>query len=243
MITMKEFLSRTSSSLNQLINLKLFSERQPKVLLFDSATAASDIAFMLDGVWDGCNGVVMPNLDSVAINTAANLVGALWCNQGDSTTLLIRLTTDELLRRYATGERNFTNANLRGAVLIKQYLSQSNLSYAKLNWANLSEANLSGVDLTGADLSYVNLSGANLNYTNLNRTNLRGANLSAASLRGANFNKAFLSEVIFRQADLREANFSLADLRGANFDEASLDDVNLTGAKITQGQFPPDEIL
>jgi hypothetical protein len=95
---------RFSFALNQLTAMKLLSGRRADVLLFDSATAASDIAFMLGGQWDGCNSIVLPSSDKVAVNTAANLVGASWCNQGDSTALLARLSTDELLRRYAAGE-------------------------------------------------------------------------------------------------------------------------------------------
>src|SRR5919199_1841667 len=134
MITMKDFLrKRYSSALNQLIGLKLLSGRKPDVLLFNSVAAASEMAFMLGAEWDGCNGVVMPECDEVAVNTSASLVGASWCYQGDSTAVLVRLMTDELLRRYAAGERNFANANLRCAFLSEQNLSQSNLSSVKLN--------------------------------------------------------------------------------------------------------------
>jgi uncharacterized protein YjbI with pentapeptide repeats len=227
---------RFSLALNQLTGMKLLSGRRTDVLLFDSAAAASDIAFMLGGQWDGCNGIVMPSSDKVAVNTAANLVGASWCHQGDSTALLATLSTDELLRRYAAGDRNFANANLRCAVLCEQNLSQCHLSYVKLNLANLSRANLSGVDLTSADLSDASLSGANLSQASLYRTLLTRANLSEANLRGANLFKASLNDANLTQADLTGASLSFADLRGAILDEASLSGANLTGAKLTQGQ-------
>ena len=236
---MKDFLRRTHSlALNQLIGMKLLSRHKPDVLLFDSAVAASDIAFMLGAEWDGCNGVVMPNRDKVAVNTAANLVGASWCQQGDSTALLTRLTTDELLRRYAIGDRNFANANLRCALLCEQNLSQCNLTYVKLNFADLSGITLIGADLTAADLSDANLSRANLSHTSMYRTNLTRANLSEVNLRGANLSKASLRDACLRQADLTGANLSFADLRGADVDEACLSGANLTGAKLTQGQLP-----
>ena len=44
-----------------------------------------------------------------------------------------RVTTDEILRPYAMGERNFVNANLRCAVLASAKLSEINLSYAQCN--------------------------------------------------------------------------------------------------------------
>lgn len=234
---MKDFLQkRFLFALNQLMSIKLLSGRRPDVLLFDSATTASDIAFMLGGEWDGCNGIVLTSSDKVAVNTAANLVGASWCYQGDSTALLARLSTDELLRRYTAGERNFANANLKCAVLVEQNLSQSNLSYVKLNLANLSRANLSGVDLTSAQLSDAVLSGANLSQASLHRVLLTRANLSQANLREANLFKASLNDACLLGADLTGANLSFADLRGAELDEASLSGANLTGAKLTQGQ-------
>lgn len=229
---------RFSLALNQLTGMKLLSGRRTDVLLFDSSAAASDIAFMLGGQWDGCNGIVMPSSDKVAVNTAANLVGASWCHQGDSTALLARLSTDELLRRYAAGERNFANANLRCVVLVEQNLSQCNLSNVKFNLANLSRANLSGVDLTSADLSDASLSEANLSQASLYRTLLTRANISQANLRGANLFKASLNDANLTQADLTGANLSFADLRGAILEEAILSGANLTGAKLTQGQLP-----
>ena len=206
------------------------------VLLFDECAAAKEVAFMLDGQWDGCNGVSLAKCDEVAINTAASLMGAKWCYGGASLAFLIRLTADDLLKRYAAGERNFINANLRCAMLNARNLSEINLSWAKLSWANLSGANLSGANLMVADLSEANLSGANLSQTSLARTNLTRANLNLANLRGADLSKACLSEANLTQADLRGANLSLADLRGANLDQASLSGACLTGAKMTESR-------
>ncbi|HAA30081.1 MAG TPA: pentapeptide repeat-containing protein [Cyanobacteria bacterium UBA8553] len=236
---MKDFLRRKHSlALNQLIGMKLVSAPKPDVILFDSLNAASDIAFMLGGEWDGCNAVVMANQDEVAVNTVAKLVGTSWCHQGDSTALLACLRTDELLRLYTAGSRNFANANLRCAVLSGLNLSQSNLSNIKLNWANLNEINLSGADLSSADLSDASVSGANLSQTNLHRTLLIRANLSEANLKGANLSKACLNDACLCNADLTGANLSFADLRGAILDEACLSGADLTGAKLTQGQLP-----
>jgi uncharacterized protein YjbI with pentapeptide repeats len=236
-IIMKNLLQkRFCLALNQLTGMKLLSGRRADVLLFDTAAAASDVAFMLGGYWDGCNSVVLPSSDKVAVNTAANLVGASWCYQGDSIALLTRLSTNQLLRRYAAGERNFANANLRCAVLVEQSLCQTNLSYAKLNFANLSGINLTGADLTSADLSDASLSGANLSQASLYRSFLIRANLSEANLRGANLFKASLNDACLRRADLTGANLSFADLRGAILDEATLSEANLAGAKLTQGQ-------
>jgi uncharacterized protein YjbI with pentapeptide repeats len=204
------------------------------VLLFDSIAAASEIALMLNGQWDGCNGLIIAKCDEVAVNTATKLLQATWCYQGASKAVLDRVTTDEILRRYLIGERNFINANLRCAVLASMKLSEINLSYAKLSWADLSQANLSKADLTAADLSQANLGGANLISAYLMRTNLKGANLQQASLRGANLSSANLSEVNLTDADLTGANLALADLRGANFHLCNLSGANLRGTKLIE---------
>ena len=211
------------------------------ILLFDSSQAAEDIAFMLGGQWDGCNSVMLHKCDQVAVNTAASLLRSEWCYQGASLALLLRLTANELLKRYAAGERNFVNANLRCALLSAQNLSEANLSWSKLSWANLSEADLSTADLTSADLSEASLVKANLRQTRLVGTNLTKANLSMADLRGADLSKACLSETDLTQADLRGANLSLADLRGASLDLVSLSGASLKGAKLLAHQI--DETL
>ena len=92
---------------------------------------------------------------------------------------------ENILKKYAAGERMFCKANLR--------------------WANLSGANLSGADLNGAYLSGANLSGADL----------READLSGADLNGAYLRGAYLSGANLRGADLRWANLSGANLSGA----------------------------
>lgn len=234
--SMKNLLrSNLSEIFNRFTNSKNSSNQTPGILLFDSITTAQDIAFMLGGEWDECNGVTIPEYDEVAINTATKLSGASWCKIGAKNAVLIRLLEHELIKRYATGERNFSNANLRCATLSDCTLSEVNFSCVKLNEANLTDTNFSGADLTAADLSEANLSRVDLSKTSLMRANMTKANLSFADLRGANLSKANLSEACFYQADLRGANLSLADLRGADLSEAQLLRANLTDAKLTLG--------
>jgi uncharacterized protein YjbI with pentapeptide repeats len=205
---MKDLLRKFSFLKNSFTGLNSWSG-ETKYILFDSSEAAMDIAFMLGGEWDRCNGVVMHKSDQVAVDTAANLVGAKWCYTGASLAVLTRLAVDQLQRRYAAGERNFYNANLRCALLSELNLSGVKLAWSKLSLANLSKANLSGADLTAADLSEVNLSGADLS-------------------------KACLNEANLSQADLRRANLSLADLRRANISQTNLSGANLRGAKLNK---------
>ena len=157
--------------------------KENQTLLFDSCYAAEDVAFMLGGKWDKCNGVVISVVDEIAIATAAKIVDARWCYTGKSSTLLPRLSVDVLKQRYALGERHFINANLRGADLSNLNLSQVNLGWASLQGANLSGANLRNADLTQADLTDANLS----------ETDLTGANLKRAILSETQLNRAKVS--------------------------------------------------
>ncbi len=104
------------------------------------------------------------------------------------------MDADELLKRYAAGDRDFTGANL---------------ARAKLIGANLVGVNLWGADLSGANLAKAKLWGANLCGANLVRANLTRANLSGANLVEANL----------RQAKLRYTKLYSANLSGACYDE------------------------
>ena len=204
-------------------SIALMNWLQPKpetVLLCDSVAAASDMAFMLGGEWDGCNSLVLPKCDKVAIEAAASLLETSWCYQNAGEAVLIRLGVEELLRRYAVGDRYFINANLRCAQLSNICLENIDLSYAKLNLANLSGTNLSKANLTLAEMRSANLSGSNLSRSRLVRANLAGANLSDANLRGADLSNADLSNTWLTGADLRGANLGKVDLRKTCLDGA-----------------------
>jgi uncharacterized protein YjbI with pentapeptide repeats len=194
--------------------------KQETVLLCDSIAAASDMAFMLKGDWDGCNSLVLSKCDKVAIEAAASLLETSWCYQNTCEPVLIRLEVNELLRRYAVGDRYFINANLRCAQLSEVCLENIDLSYAKLNLANLSGTNLNKANLAAAQMQSANLSGSNLHKSQLVRANLAGANLSNANLRGANLTNVDLSNADLTNADLRGATLGKVDLKKACLDGA-----------------------
>ena len=196
-----------------------FNRRPPKpILLFDSVEKANDVAFMLKGEWDGCNGVILDSWDEVAVNTAASLLQTSWCYQGDSKAVIDILKPTVLIERYVQGERIFINANLRCANLEGADLSEINLSIAKLDMANFSKANLTKASFTGASAIEINLKGANLSQAQLIRANLKNANLENADLKAAN-----LSHVC-----LEGANLSGTDLRGALLQYTNFTNCNLT---------------
>jgi len=100
---------------------------------------------------------------------------------------------EELLARYARGERYFEQASLRHAILSYQALGNVNLCRADLTDAYLDHAALDGVDLSGA--SCVN----------------------------ANFSKATLYQCCFAHADLRGATWYMTSIRHVSFFAAQLD--------------------
>ena len=89
---------------------------------------------------------------------------------------------EELLARYAAGERAFA-----GARLSKAYLQGAQLSGADLSGANFSDANLEDADLRDAILQGANLQRTALRDVNLENADLtKTAGLLPAQLGGAN---------------------------------------------------------
>lgn len=105
-----------------------------------------------------------------------------------------KMSADELLKRYAAGERDFRGVNLSDEILIWADLSGANLRGANLRGANLNWANLSGVDLRAADLSEADLAWANLNNADLRGANLNNAGFSGADLHGADWSGAIMPD-------------------------------------------------
>jgi len=159
---------------------------------------------------------------------------------------------EELLKKYANGERDFTGIVLCEVNLNRANLPQANFSRAILSLTNLSGANMSEVDLSQAKLnvarlSSTNLAGAKLNGAILNvanmiradlsnaelidatliRTELIRADMSYANLKGANLTEADLREATLQQALLELADLSGARLRGSNLKFANLENANL----------------
>src|SRR5437660_10442607 len=91
-------------------------------------------------------------------------------------------TAEELLARYAAGERAFA-----GARLSKAYLQGAQLSGADFSEANFSDANLEEADLRDAILQGANLQRTVLRDVNLENVDLTKANgLLPSQLGGAN---------------------------------------------------------
>ncbi|KAF3890232.1 MULTISPECIES: pentapeptide repeat-containing protein [Nostocales] len=124
----------------------------------------------------------------------------------------MRINAEELLRRYATGERDFADIKFSARLLDGEDLREINLS-----GADLIRVDLSGTNLRNANLSGARLICANLTAANLEGANLFGADLSGADCIGTNFRDADLSETILSGTD-----FTGADLYGVEMDNDSL---------------------
>src|SRR5919199_227148 len=169
------------------------------------------------------------------------------------------MTVEELLKKYAAGERNFAGINLTEANLSGVNLSGANLKGANLSVANLSGANLSKTNLTGAKLNIARLSGAHLGGANLTdadlnvaylvrvdlkratltgakliRAELSGADLSGADLRGTELRQANLTQAVLSGADLSGVNLRWAILSGCNLRWADLSEAKLSGADLSR---------
>ncbi len=102
-----------------------------------------------------------------------------------------QLSQEELLERYARGERDFSKfeiylsqykSNSPKKIRIKNNLSNINLSNATFNKITIN-CNLNNANFAGSNLSNVHI-GCNANFTN---ANLNNTDLSNAKIRSANF--------------------------------------------------------
>ena len=85
---------------------------------------------------------------------------------------MVRISADDLLRRYRTGERDFRHVDLTGADLQSQELPGLVLCGADLTRTDLQYAVLTGADLSGAELHGTYLSHADLTHAKLVRDNM-----------------------------------------------------------------------
>jgi uncharacterized protein YjbI with pentapeptide repeats len=118
------------------------------------------------------------------------------------------ITTEELLKKYTSGKRNFA-----GAVVIREK------GYGR-EFIDLEGADLRDINLRGADLSFANLSGANLTGADLFAASLREARLDGAIIRNANLECVNLFRSYLIGADLIGSNLYHANAIGAIFREA-----------------------
>lgn len=156
------------------------------------------------------------------------------------------ISAEELLSRYAAGERDFSGTGIKGE------LSDANLSGADFRDASLSECYMPRVNMSRANLcnallietclNVANLAGADLRRCRLSRTQLVQANLTDTNMRGVQCSNTDFNGANLTRADLREANLK-ASFRGANLTDADLEDANISGADFENTIMPDGSSL
>ena len=159
-------------------------------------------------------------------------------------------SAEELLVRYAEGERRFSALATADGQLVARtpegevaHMIGPRLREANLKGANLSEAQLWVADLSLANLERANLERAILFKANLTGANLVGADLSRALMTDAEMVGAHLAGANLTRADLTGAVLRCADLSGANLEQANLIATDLRMTKLSGAQLDGANLL
>jgi Pentapeptide repeats (8 copies) len=143
-----------------------------------------------------------------------------FCPGGDGCILETEvMTAEELLERYAAGERDFAGVDL--------------YPHEGCDWTMLTRQNLQGINLRGAYLYRANFGLSDLSGADLSGAYLKIGALGCAILRGSKMRGTILKQAILRMADLTDSDLTDANLAGARLMEANFTRVNLTAAILT----------
>lgn len=162
------------------------------------------------------------------------------------------INIQELLDRYAAGERNFSSVGVIRQLEVPRGTNLSGINLRRCNFSELdfTEVNLAGADLSevtcqftsfrNADLRSANMSGATFwEGTDLTDADLSFANMSQLTVEDAIFNRANMTGVDLRQAYIKAASFQAANLVKANLYDAwisssDLQDANLASVDLSK---------
>ena len=140
---------------------------------------------------------------------------------------------EDLLERYAAGERNFPGIELIDFYRPSKYTPKYGGGGIDIDGVVLRDINLRGAVLQEADLNGADLGGIFLRDCRLGRAIIRDANLCAANLQGSGFIDADL-----RGSNLNYMNANCAEFRGAyigSFEQAILAQTNFEGSHTSSG--------
>jgi uncharacterized protein YjbI with pentapeptide repeats len=147
------------------------------------------------------------------------------------------MDTEELLERYADGERDFAGITLKSVDLQEAILIDINFCGADLSYSNFDDADLSNANLSNAKLDSTKFNGATLEGANLH-----GITLDATEADFANFNSANLSNTNL-SVGWKNTDLSNADLSSSLWDHTWLESVNLSSANLSNIQIYQSTIL
>ena len=147
-----------------------------------------------------------------------------------------RMNAQELLKRYAAGERDFTEVFVDGA----DELAGADLSEIDLSGAELDEMLFDFTVLKGAKLVGTGFGQSGLNCADLQEADLSRARLSHATLDGSNLTRAKLIGVDLSSTSMLSVNLTEANLTGAMFSEEEEIFLAMTDGIIYQNTIMPD---
>lgn len=140
------------------------------------------------------------------------------------------MTADDLLERYAIGERNFAGISLYAEEYART-LDGRDLRGINL-CGSILDGDWSGVNLAEARMCGVVANGCDFQRGIFTQANLIGAVFTQCDLNGSDFTDALLSGIAFKQTEVCNSNLTRADLRGAFLLEAGFEGANLTEASL-----------
>ncbi|MEM9276501.1 MAG: pentapeptide repeat-containing protein [Cyanobacteria bacterium P01_F01_bin.143] len=132
-----------------------------------------------------------------------------------------RALAEEIIKRYKTGERNFTGIELKNTVISDTCFMDVDFSRVNL-WECLLEIDyLVNVSFAYANLEWTSFSASLINC-NFSNANLRGSGLKRARLIGVDLTSADLSGADLRGTKLIGCNLRNADLSNIKVDERTI---------------------
>jgi len=142
------------------------------------------------------------------------------------------ITGEQLVSRYAAGERDFSYVQLNGANLAGIRLTDvtflgGSLREADFRGAHLAYVQLKAADLRGACFSSASINGSDLIGANFERADLCRADLTGSHLGSADCTQAKMKSTWFNNVTLSQAVFKGAILSGAHLSHAHFYDLDV----------------
>lgn len=149
------------------------------------------------------------------------------------------MTKEELLERYAAGERNFFKADLAGVSLAGSTLPGIDLSFANLTGANLSDVKMPGSSFRGAILEGVYARDAIFTDCNFYMAKfwVTGQSLKEARFYSCDFTRCNLVDLEAKNVIAPYSTFDGANIYGANFNSGRLGFTSWQGVKFNSTDF------
>lgn len=138
--------------------------------------------------------------------------------------------------------KSFRSANLEGADLSGQDLTNADFTGANLEGADLSGAIASGARFTGANLEGCDFSGAVLVEASFTSANVEGADMTGVRMSRAKCDAANFEGADMTGADLTSSSFASANLQGAVLSHARLVDADFTSANLADAEMDDADI-